>query len=936
MLAQLANEMKLDLVMLQEVSIIAEPGLQREDLGAGWTLLYTSADRRGRGGVGVLLGPRLQSSVCCHCLSDRLLRVDVRLRGRNARFFCAYAPTAAHPEEAREFFEFLSEQLEEVAQRDTLVVLGDLNAVMRRSDRAPFVTPRENGNTDALTDLVDRHDLVSANTRFRKPASHLATFVGCKRRRRNARGRNATRRLAQIDHVLVRFRERRRVANCDTVTPLALRSDHKLLFCDLELKDPLYHPPKRPPRRFCRALRNPGTAHRFSRAFTAALGEEPEPQYAAVSDAIRSAAEKTLPLVSPRQQQRPVWEDDPAVRQARREVERTRRARRPTSEAENALATVYQARQLAAVDDAILAVTSAGPDRKISAVWSTINALTGRKKRTALNLAGDTPEERRNELRDFFAGIVNAPSPPMPDEMRLPPEVTLPEEAEFDTSLTTPAAVQKLAQKTPGGKATGPDEVPVEALRIPRVAKEVSRVINGVLAGGAAPPEWTVAHIVGIPKKPGTTRKEEHRGISLMSCAAKLFNRLLLTRLQPVLDPYLRYEQNGFRPSRGTVTQILALRRIIEEARIRQSNLVCVFVDFSKAFDSVSRSALPLVLRAYNVPQPLVSAVMAMYQDTRAAVVTPDGLSDLFSTTSGVLQGDTLAPFLFVLLLDWVLRTALPTNEDGFVLCRRTSRRHPEKRLCVLGYADDLALLASTAEGAQRLVDRLTEAAARVGLAINARKTEVLTVPEDLPAEIRCRGGGGEILQLPRCQRFTYLGGLVPSVQEDLTRRRGLAWAAFRSVRTVLQSDALPDRLRTALFQATVETVLLYNAETWTLTDTLERQLDAAHSSLLRAAYSIKFDARMTNAALYQRARLQRPSDFLRTRRLQLAGHIIRAESRCPEPVQDVLLLSLQGPYRRGRAATVRYPDRLLADAGAPDQVNGGAWLREQALRRLL
>mgnify|MGYP003413806847 CR=1 FL=1 len=82
-----------------------------------------------------------------------------------------------------------------------------------------------------------------------------------------------------------------------------------------------------------------------------------------------------------------------------------------------------------------------------------------------------------------------------------------------------------------------------------------------------------------------------------------------------------------------------------------------------------------------------------------------------------------------------------------------------------------------------------------------------------------------------------------------------------------------------------------------------------------------------TSITLYHRARLQRPSNFLRTRRLQLAGHVIRAESRYPEPVQDVLLLSLQGHYRRGRARTVRYPDWLLADAGAPDQANGAAWL---------
>ena len=104
-------------------------------------------------------------------------------------------------------------------------------------------------------------------------------------------------------------------------------------------------------------------------------------------------------------------------------------------------------------------------------------------------------------------------------------------------------------------------------------------------------------------------------------------------------------------------------------------------------------------------------------------------------------------------------------------------------------------------------------------------------------------------------------------------------------MRSVLQSDALPDRQRSALFQATVESVLLYNAETWTLTDTLEREIDAAHAGLLRAAFKIGSE-HVTNEALYDRAHLSRPSDLLRHRRLQLAGRQIRAESYCPQPVQ--------------------------------------------------
>uniref|UniRef100_A0A1I8J5W1 Secreted protein n=1 Tax=Macrostomum lignano TaxID=282301 RepID=A0A1I8J5W1_9PLAT len=179
------------------------------------------------------------------------------------------------------------------------------------------------------------------------------------------------------------------------------------------------------------------------------------------------------------------------------------------------------------------------------------------------------------------------------------------------------------------------------------------------------------------------------------------------------------------------------------------------------------------------------------------------------------------------------------------------------------------------------------------GLVVNTQKTVVLCVPDDIEAAIFCRGADGQTTELPRCQQFVYLGGLVPDAREDLRRRRGLAWATFRSVRAVLQSEALPDRQRAALFQAVIETVLLYNAEIWTLTDSLEQQVDAAHAGLLRAAFNIGVE-RVNNVALYRRAGLPRPGDLLRSRRLQLAGNLIRAESYCPQLVQEVLLLTVK------------------------------------------
>ena len=936
MLAHLAKNTSLDLLMLQEVSIVAEPGIHQEELGKGWILHYTTADPAGHGGVGVLVSPRLRQQVILQSLSTRVLRVDIKLKTRNAHLFCVYGPTAVHPDESRDFFEFLSGHLDSLAQRDTTLILGDLNAVMRKSDRAPFVLPRENANTNTLCDFVARHDLVSANTRFRKSTYQLATFTGCKRRKRN-QNRNATKRFAQLDHILIRHQERSRITNCDTVKCLALKTDHKLLFCNIKLRDSLFRPPKAKPRRYFRCLQKTGNRCRFSRAFTAALETEEDPSYSNITSAIKTAAEQTIPLMKRPQNGKVVWEDDIQVKRARQRVERLRHAgkEQEASAAAQDLAAVYEERQKAAINDAIRSVNTASDEAKNGVAWNVINTLTNRKKRTALNLAGDTAEERRNELKDFFGGIVNAPPPPA-TEITLPEGVRLPSPNDFYAGPITVDEVLKLAKEAPGGKATGLDEVPVEVLRVPAVAAKVVTIMNRIMADAVAPEEWRTAQMVGIPKKPGTTKKEEHRGISLMSCAAKLHNKVMQRRVQPVLDDYLRPEHNGFRPHRGTAQQILALRRVVEEAKVHQMDLIVVFVDFRKAFDSVSRNAIKQVLQAYNVPVSLVNGIFALYEGTRATVITPDGLSDMFDTTSGVLQGDTLAPFLFVLLLDWVLRTAIPTDQDGFRLRRRTSRRHPEERISILGYADDLALLSSTAAGAQRMLDNLITAARRVGLEINASKTEVMTVPGNLDVQITCADATGQVTPLPRCTRFVYLGGMVPDPRSDFERRRVLAWSALKRLNPVLNSNTLTDDQRSRLFQAVVETVLLYNGNTWTMTDTFEKEVDGTHSSLLRAAFNIYWPTRISNENLYRRAGLVPASQLLRTLRLRLAGHIIRSEEYCPQAVHKVLTWRPTEPRRRGQGNTITYLDRLLTDTGAPDQLHAVQHLRDSAFNRAI
>ena len=102
---------------------------------------------------------------------------------------------------------------------------------------------------------------------------------------------------------------------------------------------------------------------------------------------------------------------------------------------------------------------------------------------------------------------------------------------------------------------------------------------------------------------------------------------MLLLRIQPKLDPLLRPNQNGFRPKRSTMAHILALRRLIENVKRKNLKSVILFVDFSKAFDSVHRGKMLRILKAYGIPDQLVSAIDKLYEGTRAKVISPDGVA---------------------------------------------------------------------------------------------------------------------------------------------------------------------------------------------------------------------------------------------------------------------------------------------------------------------
>ena len=156
---------------------------------------------------------------------------------------------------------------------------------------------------------------------------------------------------------------------------------------------------------------------------------------------------------------------------------------------------------------------------------------------------------------------------------------------------------------------------------------------------------------------------------------------------------------------------------------------VLCFIDFKRAFDSIHRGTMVRILRAYGVPPNLLRAIDTMYAGTSSKVVTPDGNSEEFDIQACVMQADTLAPFFFIIVLDYVLSKAINGREQdvGFTLKPRKSSQHPKVVLTDLDFVDDISLLSDNMQQAQELLTRVESECAKVGLRINAKKTEVIT-----------------------------------------------------------------------------------------------------------------------------------------------------------------------------------------------------------------
>ncbi|GFO44211.1 RNA-directed DNA polymerase from mobile element jockey-like [Plakobranchus ocellatus] len=148
--------------------------------------------------------------------------------------------------------------------------------------------------------------------------------------------------------------------------------------------------------------------------------------------------------------------------------------------------------------------------------------------------------------------------------------------------------VEAAIKKMKNGKATGPDNIPVEIIEaLDNLGIDMTtKLRNAIYDSGTIPKDLCKSVFIVLPKTPGATECELHRKISLMSYFAKILLRVLMHRMRKSLRPEISPKQFGFMPDKGTRNAIFTLSMLRERSIEMQIDLHLCFTDYSEAFDN--------------------------------------------------------------------------------------------------------------------------------------------------------------------------------------------------------------------------------------------------------------------------------------------------------------------------------------------------------------
>lgn len=281
--------------------------------------------------------------------------------------------------------------------------------------------------------------------------------------------------------------------------------------------------------------------------------------------------------------------------------------------------------------------------------------------------------------------------------------------------------VIKCILSSKSGKSSGIDEIPNELLKNDAAIAMLHSLYNRCFITGKIPDDWSKGIICPIPKSSTSDSRDplSYRGITLAPTMYKIYCNILNNRITKWCcdEHVIKDEQNGFVKGRSTIDHVQALTNVIETRKLKKLSTFAAFIDYRKAYDTIDRTLLFDKLRREGLQGRLLQAVMSLYRSVKCCVRLNGFNTDWFDVKCGLKQGCPLSPMLFNLYINDLV-TYLNNLDIGIDI--------EDRKVCILLLADDVVLLADSAQDLQILLDALNVWCTQNKMQINNDKSKIM------------------------------------------------------------------------------------------------------------------------------------------------------------------------------------------------------------------
>lgn len=491
-------------------------------------------------------------------------------------------------------------------------------------------------------------------------------------------------------------------------------------------------------------------------------------------------------------------------------------------------------------------------------------------------------------------------------DKKIPARNTEQKEQENYTCFTE-KDIEEAIRLIRNGKATGHDKISAEMLKCMGEVgnRKLLEVCNKAWEEGTIPEDWQIGVIVPIHKKGDTKDCSNYRGITLLSSALKIYERLLEEKLRIHIEPTMDEAQSGFRKGRSVHDHIFTIKQIIEKAHLSKTSACIAFIDLEKAFDRVRRREIWNILEKRKTDTNLIRAIKSVYSKNTNYVIKDNNRSEIFETREGLRQGGILSPTLFNLYMDDIIKES-NTKTKGLNV---GMRRMQNINIKVCAFADDLAIIAQSQSELQKDLNNWREILEKRGMKISIPKSKVMMIDkEQQTIDIKLKNE-----KLQQVTHFKYLGTTIDiygNQEKDIHDRIDKAAKTYHMLRTsFINKREITTRTKMTVYKTIFRPILTYGSETWVLNKKLESKVQSIEMKYLRTVKGITRLDRVRNVDVRNELQVKPILEHVEQRQLSWWGHLLRTEeSRLARKVWEA-----RTTIKRGRGRPKITWDNVIA-----------------------